>query len=266
MKNIKFDDLHHGDVLLCRGEGWLSDLIVLFDGGIYSHAALYAGKEDNIHYVIHATKKGMLKMELALLSSETFTDVFRFNKNSHKLGDEGYPYEPVISIGQHYVDEKTKYAFDHLILLALLGITRKIPLDVTSKKIMRSILDNATAYIFEMLDKGTTPMVCSELVYRCFDEADLEKKYQLGIETLTIEDLKDTLKKEVLKIKDSDEIAQELDKELMEAKEKFVEAWSKVKQGENTIHGLPLDPASACVTPKDLEKSPDLQKIGRLQF
>ncbi|AOY78135.1 hypothetical protein [Clostridium formicaceticum] len=266
MKNIKFDDLYPGDVLLCRGEGWLSDLILLFDGGTYSHAALYAGKEGDNHYVIQATQKGILKTAPDILSCEIFIDVFRFNKKNHKLGEKEYPYQPIISVGQHYVDEKTKYAFDHLIFLAILGITREIPLDITSKKIMRSILDNATAYLFKLLDKGTTPMVCSELVYRCFDEADSEKKYQLTIEALTLEDFKGILDKEALKIESTNEVVEELDKELIQAKQKFMEVWRKVKQEENTMHALPLDPVSACVTPKDIEKSPDLEKLGRLQL
>ncbi|AOT72041.1 hypothetical protein [Geosporobacter ferrireducens] len=266
MKAINFDGLIPGDVLLCRGEGWLSDLIVLFDGGTYSHAAIYAGKEEGTHCIIHATRKGMLKMPLEVLSCEIFADAFRFNKNNHKLGDDGYPYKSVINVGQQYVDEKTKYAFDHLVLLAILGITREIPLDSTSKKIIRSILDNAAAYSFRLLDKGTIPMVCSELVYRCFDEADPGKKYQLSIEGLTLQSLKDNLARDFLSISNSSEADMELDKALMDSKQKFIDAWSRLKEEEYTVDGLPADPASACVTPRDLENSPNLQKLGRLQF
>lgn len=41
-KRLDVQELQPCDVLLCRGKGLFSDMIVLLDGGTYSHAAVYA--------------------------------------------------------------------------------------------------------------------------------------------------------------------------------------------------------------------------------
>ncbi|KAB3530499.1 hypothetical protein [Alkaliphilus serpentinus] len=265
MNNLKLNDLKPGDVLLCRGEGWVSDLIALLDGGPYSHTALYVGSNDGKHYVIQATGQGIRRDEITILQQETFTDVFRFNKNNHKLGDEDYPYQPLGSNAEEYASEGIKYAYDHLILLAILAVTRDIPLDYMTKKILRNIIDNAASYLFKLLDKGKTPMVCSELVYRCFSEADDHKKYQLSITGLKLPDYSlDSLEGKTETYKSKELSAEDL--ELMNAKEAFIELWTKAKglNGQNpTFIG---DPVAACISPKDLFHSKDLEIAGRLNY
>ncbi|WP_069999665.1 hypothetical protein [Cellulosilyticum sp. I15G10I2] len=256
MNYLNFENLVPGDILLCRGDGLISDLIELFDGGIYSHSALYIGVVDGSHSVIQATSQGVACNPLTMLEQEIFTDVFRFNKSNHKIGDENYPFKPIDQVGSHYVAEGLQYAYDHLILLAVLTVTRQIPLDPMTKKILRKILDNAAAYIFKLLDQGKTPMVCSELVYRCFDEADEAKKYQLNISALEMS----------ARLQDDGGKLNEIDEELLKAKQNFIDIWHKAKQAEYNILDFVSYPVAACVSPKDISTSKDLQNIGRLNF
>ncbi len=267
MKEINLTNLQPCDVLLCRGEGLFSDMIVLLDGGTYSHAALYAGKIDGKHYVIQATGRGIVCDPIQKIQCETFVDVFRFNKDEHKLGEENYPYKPILDVGQAYVESHVKYANDHLLLLAILGVTREIPLDSFSKKVLRKVLDNATDLIFKLLDKGIRPMVCSELVYRCFDEADGNEKYQLSISAFTLNELIRNSKEELVEISKVDNTLDEnVDIELKESKERFLEAYRKVKESENLHMNSIADPVASCVSPKDFENSKDLIGVGRLSF
>jgi hypothetical protein len=262
MDNLTFLDLHPGDILLCKGEGWISDLIVLFDEGPYSHAALYAGVINGEHSVIQATERGMLCCPIKSLEEEIFTDVFRFNKNNHQIGMEDYPYDPIYKVGNGYVAAGTKYAFSHLVMLAILAATRDIPLDPTTQKILRIVLDNAAAFIFKLRDEGKTPMVCSELVYRCFDEADASKKYQFAVSALKMTDVlqgtNDVLNNPVN--------TDALGIDLLNAKKNFIEAWNKAKQAVNDTGDFSNNPVAACVSPRDIKNSSDLTNIGRLSF
>lgn len=267
MEKINLSDLQPCDVLLCRGEGKFSDMIVLLDGGTYSHAALYAGKINGKHCVIQATGRGIVCDPIEKLKEAVFVDVFRFNKNGHKLGDANYLSTPILEIGQAYVESHIKYAFDHLIMLALLGITRDIPLKYSWKKQLRIALDHAADFLFKLLDKGIRPMVCTEIVYRCFDEADENKKYQLSISALKLSEFSKK-SKEVTKDLSMMEntVDSEIDLELQKSKKRFLEAYSKVKEKENPLMSSNTDMISSCVFPKDFENSKDLIKIGRLNF
>jgi|GEM_PF-2206630 hypothetical protein len=270
MENLELKDLKPCDVLLCRGEGFISDMIVLLSSGTYSHSVLYAGKINGQHCVIQATARGVVCDPIEKISEETFTDVFRFKKDGHTLGESAYPFEPIEKVGLDYVNSGIKYAYDHLVLLAALAATRNIPLDPLSKKILRSILDNAANFIFKLIDEGKTPMVCSELLYRCFDEADNDKKYQLSISEEVINCLFANVQKNSQETDLTNNSALQEEKEFQDAKEKFIEALNKAKQKEQlsivteaeTYNAIPV--VSACVTPKDLEDCRDLIKIGRL--
>jgi len=267
MEKINLSNLQPCDVLLCRGEGRFSDMIVLLDGGTYSHAALYAGKIDGKHCVIQATGRGVVCDPIEKIQEEIFVDVFRFNKDKHKLGEKNYPWEPILEIGQAYVDSHVKYAYDHLIILALLAITRDIPLDSFSKKLLRGILDQAADLIFRLLDKGIVPMVCSELVYRCYDEADNNKKYQLSISDFTVNKfMKNSQEAKTAVSTIENTVDNNMDIALKKSKERFLEAYNKVKEKENSMKWSINDLADSCVSPKDFEYSKDLIKIGRLSF
>ncbi|MCM1989951.1 hypothetical protein [Oceanirhabdus seepicola] len=266
MEKINLSSLQPCDVLLCRGEGLFSDMIVLLDGGTYSHAALYAGKIDGKHCIMQATGRGIVCDPIEKIKEETFVDVLRFNKDKHKLGEANYPYKPILEIGQAYVDSHVKYAYDHLIILALLTITRDIPLDSFSKKLLRGILDQAADFIFKQLDKGVVPMVCSEIVYRCYDEADNNKKYQLSISDLTLNKFSkhsQEVKVEGFAIENT---MDDLDRDFKKSEERFLEAYYKKKEKENKLKGTFTDMVDSCVSPKDLEDSKELTKIGRLSF
>ncbi len=252
MKYLRFKDLRPGDVLLCRGAGLISDLVVLFDGGTYSHAAFFDGEA-----VVQATLHGVVRDSIDTLKEEIFVDVFRFKKDGHLLDSPGWPSGPVVSVADKIGEEGLKYATDHLLILALLTLTRRIPLEPLEKKILRVILDHAANLLFEWMDKGKEPMVCSEVVFRAFKEAAPHDKYTLIIKGVLFNFLK--------KLGPSSFA----DDDFGEAQRKFFEAWVKAKFSQASLPDRleVIDPAVAsCVTPHDLETSPTLFKVGRYVF
>ncbi len=251
-RKLHFKDLKAGDVLLCRGKGIISELVELFDGGTYSHAAIFDGEK-----VVQATLHGVVIESIDTLKDEIFVDVYRFKKDGHTLNSPGWPSAPVVAVADRIGSEGLKYATDHLLLLALLTLTRKIPLEPLEKKILRVILDHAANYIFELMDKGKEPMVCSEVVFRAFKEAAPDDRYTLIIEGVLFNAFR------------SIEPGSFPEDELGQAQKRFLQAWTRAKYG---INDLPdrmevIDPAVAsCVTPHDLETSPTLFKVGRYVF
>ena len=173
------NQLQPGDVLLFHSTGFISDMIRLFDGSQYSHAAFFNGQK-----VVEAIASGIAERPLEeSVSGAKYVDVYRFiSADGHKLGDTGYPAQPLLNTAARFVAEADRYAYEQLILLAALASTRRIPVvsDIPFLRwILRNILDNAAEIVAKIVAAGREPMICSELVYRCYTESGAQ--YDLAI-------------------------------------------------------------------------------------
>lgn len=260
LEKIRMDQLQPGDILLCRGTGWLSHTICFLDGGSYCHAAFFDGKE-----LVQATLHGIVRESVESLKNEKFVDVFRFNKDHHSLGELDWPAEPVVARAEEIAGMGLKYATDHLVLMAFLVVTRRVPLISFEKKILRTVIDHATELIAKMIDHGKTPMICSEVVYRCYAEAKPEEKYQLKVEgtfSSTLNELYQPLPTDPQLVTLA-QVGEEENEKFEDSKKRFIETWMKAEGSMTTGNG---NVVSMWVTPRDLETSPDLKKVGRLSF
>lgn len=84
-----------------------------------------------------------------------------------------------------YINNGDRYAYEQILLLALLCVTRKVEPSAIFSRLVRAVLDKAASY-FSNIAAGITggePMICSEFVFRCYDEADPrpEDPYSLQI-------------------------------------------------------------------------------------
>lgn len=252
MNYIKPNELIPGDVILCKGKDLVSDMISWLDGGEYSHATLYIG--DNT--ICEADFDGVLNVGLSKIrNEEKYGDVYRFKKDGHCFNKTDWSAEPVLAVSSSYVAEGTKYAFDHLLLLAMIVLTRRIPLPKREAIIIRTLIDEGTKIIFDIIDQGKTPMVCSELVYRCFSEAIPLEKYQLDIEYPYPNHPSECGRLE----------GQTVDLRLEESLNNFLIAWNSSKKSKLSLKAS-IRPDSASVSPRDLANSSDLELIGRLSF
>lgn len=173
MRQLTRDDLVAGDILLYRVTDSIknlhSALIRKLDGTEASHAGLFMGG-----CVAEALAVG----EHAGLGTQSLTDsiagcdwvAVRRLRNSP--GDM----QPVLGTAQMYLDQGNRYAYGQILLLAMVCSTRKLDLsNPLVRRIAYSVINNAAAFVRRMQSGGKQPMICSEFVYRDYDEAMPDK-------------------------------------------------------------------------------------------
>jgi hypothetical protein len=269
MRNVKQTSLKLGDMLLYRGTSLISRMIIWFDGGHYSHCSIYVGAGK----VLEAIDKGVVLSRLAdsiAAHAPEYVDVFRFTSDDHiMLGDSKLPYQPVKSRVDFYAHEGDRYAYEDILLLALLTTIRHIPL---ARPLLGSILDSAAEALTRIAARGKRPLICSALNYRCFEEAG--RSYHIHVPDAdllaTAERLDSQLapppgQNGLLVVRGAADARLKLAflRKLGFASDnlssKFThlhdETWAGVAQ---------IEPAPDFVTPSDLEHSPNLELMGRL--
>lgn len=275
MDAIRPSKLKPCDVLLYHGTGWISDLIREFDGGPYSHAAIWNGK-----HVLEAVADGVKKRTLKTsVRGAKYVDVYRWlSGDGEDLGSPDYPPEPIVHRIEHYREEGDRYAYEALLLLALLTTTRRVSADISPQlaRILRPLLDEAFSILTDLMADGKEPMICSELVYRCYTEADAGK-YPIGIPGLTALALateegvmtpmsaalaaQPTIAAPEIIALQRD--AEELLQMYLMAKRVDVEA---LRAEAAMAPAVAVKPVADFVTPRDLKGSRNLKNVGRLKI
>lgn len=257
---IQAADLKAGDVLLYHGTALVSDLIRLFDGSDYSHAAIYDGAN-----IAEAVGSGVVSDSVVLsIEGAAFVDVFRFRSSTGQgLDDPAYGAQPIIDRINYYVAEGDRYAYEEIFLLAFLAATRRLPVVGWIPglgKILRTFLDNAVDVLNKIIAGGKEPMICSELVYRCYVEAGGKYKINIvGADLLMQSSIHDSLMQgttPLTAIEGGDREAQEL----AAAAQEFLHLFAAGRKTENQLLAV-----SSFVTPRDISTSPNLIQVGRLK-
>lgn len=159
MQSIATRDLTSGDVLLYNSDGFISDAISFFDGTPYSHASLYLGND----CVGEALPEGLRKRSVK-------ESIEHANYVLGRRLISGPPsMAPVINVADRYLTQGNRYGFEQLLLLAFLTLTRRLKENKHLAWLVRKVLDNAADYLMDHSDRQ--PMICSEFVYTCYDEA-----------------------------------------------------------------------------------------------
>lgn len=159
MERLVVKDLLPGDILLYHGTGLIARLIRFFDGTEMNHAAVYLGEGR----VGEALAQGLVRQTLAKsLRGTAYVAVRRLKAYPETM-------EPVVDKARSYLALGNRYAYDQLLLLAFLGLTRKLPVNAFLKWLLRKIFDQAASWLTAQGERQ--PMICSEFVYRCYDEA-----------------------------------------------------------------------------------------------
>jgi hypothetical protein len=127
---VSLSELKDGDIFLYHGDNFISRMIRLFDGGDYSHAGVYS----NAH-ILEAIGSGI---EYRSVTESTngvpYVDVFRFkSKDNIWIGSDGFPVQPVIDRINHYNENRERYGYEQILLLAILTSTRRLPFQMESK-------------------------------------------------------------------------------------------------------------------------------------
>lgn len=245
-------DLRPADVLMVRGTTTLARLIRQFDGGSYSHAALWDGTQ-----IIEAVKQGVIARPMAIsLRRLDVVDVFRY---APLPGMEGPPPGVLeMAVGEqarHWAAQGERYAYEQIVLLAVLSLLRRGELPPQHRRLVRSVADRAAARLAELAAAGRQPMICSELVYRCFAHAEPAGQWTLALAHTEAPAEEEPPAPEEAEAKSSAPAPN-----MEAARDRLLNALARVRPATDPR----VEPDF--VTPADLEHSPSLQRLGRLKL
>jgi hypothetical protein len=281
-------DLRAGDVLLSCGCEALSELIRRLDGGLYSHAAVWDGE-----FAVDATERGVVRNQLEKDEAEQwYMDAYRWHaahpNDDPDLGSAEYPSKPVLDESDKIVRQGTAFAYDELVLAALVIWLSNQPADRWLRAAARLLLSRFEAWLLEKIRKpGKTAMVCSETVARSFDQAKQPPDYTIQVivdgsrdaaaiaaavkaERAILAGVRptlpapassyDALKRRYGQLLVRSKTEDERERLLEFAEANLVSGAKAVRLMDAGHRGIP----PSCVTPRDLQRSPNLRKLGRL--
>lgn len=252
-QTIEKEDLQPGDILMYNGNNIISKVIMFFDGGEYSHSGIYDGEN-----VLEAVNTGVKTYSLKQsIKDVNYVDVYRHrDMDSNAIND-------IQSVILKYEFFGERYSYEQFMLLGVLTAARKLPLEILAP-VLRALMERAGTTLTNMIADGKQPMICSELIYRCYHEADTTGKLTLLIPATRVENgsLTDIALKIALQYLDkaSDNMSDEmksLKRELKQFRKDYAESDQNVDMDWSVAD---------FITPYDLQKSPSLIKLGRLKL
>jgi hypothetical protein len=163
---MNISDLQPGDVLLYSGRSWIGKLIRKLDGTEITHVGIFMG-DGNVGEALMVDNPGINANPLAKsIDGSDWVAVKRLETASLDR-------DLILNIAHNYIAEGNRYAYAEVVLLAVILATRQVNLhNSLLGKIAYWSMRKANDWIEQMFDQGREPMICSEFVYRCFDEAD----------------------------------------------------------------------------------------------
>lgn len=164
MMSINASQLKAGDVLLYNSDGWLSWLICKFDDAEVSHAGLYLG-DGYVAEALAVGDRGVHRHDLAAsFGSSNWVDVRRLS--------EEQPAQAILEVAERYAWQGNRYAYGQILMLAAICLTRKIDrADWMAMRIAEKTLHGAASILRRWRRENREPMICSEFVFRTYDEA-----------------------------------------------------------------------------------------------
>lgn len=174
---FNIDELAAGDVLLYRSDTWIARAIRLLDGTEVSHAALYLGNGIVGEALV---KEGLTQQAIEKsIHGCKWVKVFRLNNLPADM-------QPVLAMAKQYLDEGNRYGYEQILLLAGICLTRKLDIDnPVLRRLVRAAMRRAVDLISHLHGEGKEPMICSEFVFRTYDEALLAEDDPYSLEILS---------------------------------------------------------------------------------
>lgn len=166
---MQISDLEPGDVLLFSAEegSFLSWAITFLTDMPVSHAAIFYDKAAGI--LVEESIPRIRTMDAKERFGNRTITVRRLDNR------EGLSMSPVLDAAGGYLNELEPYGLDNLYLVGLLLMYKRFTPDTWKRKVVIKILKKVTAGIVEFVNRhkhaGKLPMVCSQFVTQCFDDA-----------------------------------------------------------------------------------------------
>lgn len=141
-------------------------MIRWIDDSDVSHAGLYLGNEEVGEALIVGNSGVNVNPLVESVSGCEWVAVRR-------LPALNVAFDPVVSVGRRYLDQGNKYAFNQIFVLAIVCLIRKVDSgNPLVRRIAKRAMQEASEFLRRSQAEGKEPMICSEFVFRCYDEAD----------------------------------------------------------------------------------------------
>jgi hypothetical protein len=178
MSEFSVRDLCPGDILLFNSNNLFAKLIRLLDGTEVSHAALYVGNNQVAEALTDFSSSPGLGLNPISKTGCSWISVHR-RLAIHQM-------QPVLKVAAEYVAGGNRYAYEQILLLAFICLTRKVELsNGLLRKIIVGAFDRANEMINQITARGREPMICSEFVFRVYDEAISDRNDPYSLEILS---------------------------------------------------------------------------------
>jgi hypothetical protein len=147
-----------GDVFVFNGGSLISKAIRFFDGADVNHAALAIDGTA----MIEAAGEGLRRSPIQdALRTSNFTAVLRL--------PDAQDFGPVVTTANTFLANRTKYAYQQIVLLAILCVTRRVEIgNRLLRWVARRALEHAAGLINALIEHQKETMICSEFVYRSY--------------------------------------------------------------------------------------------------
>lgn len=177
LTSITTNELLPGDILLYNGKALTSKLIRCFDRSYVNHAAVFIGKEiievkdikdEEVKkvekpVVIESIKQGVKMRTLTeSFKHNEYIIVKRYEKVSRETG-------PVLDVAKIHLMGHRRYEFEAIVFLAIISLVERFHFNrLVAWTVSRTLKQHFSHYLKNNKDQ---PVTCSELVYRCYNEA-----------------------------------------------------------------------------------------------
>lgn len=259
-------DLVPGDVLLHMGTGELSKLIAWVGDSVYSHAALVIPGNQLIEAAASGVRHAGLAERMRMLQNFHYIDAFRPLRPTARDSAER---AALFAAADVYLGRP--YPMTSLLTLGIIcAVRNKLPGDASLHAALRMALDL-------VVRNDDSQVVCSELVYRAFEEAATRPPHGLRLPLTTTPPSPTPLPRidiAALMLECLDDYSRSRGRaalaESAAADTRDVEdllAQARARLGVDSVlmsGGAGSTPNPKTVLPADLEYSPGLRKAGRL--
>ncbi|MFG1690719.1 hypothetical protein ACGF5M_00955 [Gemmatimonadota bacterium] len=172
---MEIRDINPADILLFSGEkgSWISEAIMLLTNSPVSHAAMSYTSSD---VLVEETPPQVRTSDTASRAEGRTLYVMRMDPPLDSM-------TPVLEAADVYLEQPAPYAMSNLYLVGMLLLYKRFTPGTPMQKVMLKIFKKLAAGIMKFINEhespGKLPMVCSQFVYQCYQDAG--KRYKLNI-------------------------------------------------------------------------------------
>ncbi len=163
LTGMNISNLRDGDICLYHGNGWISKMIRFVDGTEVNHASIYVGNNKVVEAEGGTNRISKNMIEESIKGSE-WIKVYRLIERPDDM-------DPVVDKANWYFGQGNRYGYEQILLLAMLALIRKPKKGKIFKYLAKIVFERAAAVLLKLTEGGKEVLICSELVYRSYNEA-----------------------------------------------------------------------------------------------